>query len=109
MPQVRILSPQLTKKSAPQLTSTPLRKGRFFIVQGLGWAKGAHCFQPVTGRTHDFLSIVRSVLTGFDNQFGIDSLKLRLRLELFCCQQSRREKSTNRRLVVPITQKDEFD
>ena len=31
---------------------------------------------------YGFLSIVRSLLTGFDNQFGIDSLNRRLRLEL---------------------------
>jgi hypothetical protein len=32
--------------------------------------------------SHDFLSIWWSVLTGFDDRFGIDSLNLRLRLEL---------------------------
>ena len=31
---------------------------------------------------HDFLSICGSVLTGFDDRFGIDSLNLRLKLEL---------------------------
>ena len=33
MPQVRILSPRCDQKVSPQLTSQPLRKGRFFIEQ----------------------------------------------------------------------------
>ena len=45
-------------------------------------AKCAYSVQAVTGFTHDFLSIWWSVLTGFDDRFGIDSLNLRLRMEL---------------------------